>query len=388
MALDTIARGLASKTLSLFGTDPYDFYNISGNRASQLPKWRKAMSNLRRGAGPARIACVGDSTTRGSHALAGANDYSAGYPAQLARYIAPKYGLTATWDSFFGACGVSLATIAALDTRFTYTGALAEGAGAAQYSFGSATFEMTSASSMTFAPIGNVDTFKIYYIKSTTYANGIFTWSIDGGSTTQINSSGSNSVGIATVSAGALGAHAITLAWVSGTVEIIGFEGYNASNVNSTLTVLNGGIDGGASPNWVYAALPWSPGNAATYTALSADLIMINLGINEELNAISPATYTSNMQTLITSCLTVADVALIAHTPCSATTASQQAIIAAVYALAATNNIPVIDLFKRWGSNAAFAKLNGFGYYGDVNHPTAMGYGDVANAIGNVIFSI
>jgi hypothetical protein len=60
------------------------------------------------------------------------------------------------------------------------------------------------------------------------------------------------------------------------------------------------------------------------------------------------------------------------------TTATQQAYLAAIYALAVTNGLDVIDHFAAWGS---YEISNPYGYYSDntPGHPTKIGYDDVGN---------
>jgi hypothetical protein len=67
--------------------------------------------------------------------------------------------------------------------------------------------------------------------------------------------------------------------------------------------------------------------------------------------------------------------------------ATQQQYITAMYQLAITNQIPIIDLFDRWGSYER-ANIAPFLFYGHILHPNGPGYSDFAQAISTQLLSV
>jgi hypothetical protein len=241
----------------------------------------------------------------------------------------------------------------------------------------------TAAATHSFLPLGNVDSFTIYYIvSSTTFPAGSFNWNIDGGSNTLINNGGTNALGIATVSAGTLGSHTINISWVSGTVQIIGIVGNNSTL--KRIIVANAGISGAQSSNWNFFTFPWSNFQQSAY---GASLVIIDLGINEMLSAVPVATYTTNMQAVITAAKsTGADVVLKTFIPqqiSSISQVTQSQYLAAIASLASSNSLQIIDtnaLFVDW------VTANGNGYMANANHPQSLGYQAEATYMAGLLF--
>lgn len=86
-------------------------------------------------------------------------------------------------------------------------------------------------------------------------------------------------------------------------------------------------------------------------TNYAANLMVLMLGTNDMINGVALATTQANLQTIITRCLTVGSVILMTPPPSSDSTvmAAAPAYNAMLYGLAATNNIPLIDLYAAMG---------------------------------------
>lgn len=106
--------------------------------------------------------------------------------------------------------------------------------------------------------------------------------------------------------------------------------------------------------------------------------------LNNWLDQVMPTTYYADMQTIITAAKLTGDVLLVVPVPTVFTLAAlvyQQAIQAEIYALSKANNVPILDMTKRWVSYANKSTL----YSADGIHPTAIGYSDEASAIAKII---
>jgi lysophospholipase L1-like esterase len=120
----------------------------------------------------------------------------------------------------------------------------------------------------------------------------------------------------------------------------------------------------------------------ALWNSIVPDLTIINLTINDINGATVIATYTSQLQAIITKAKTSGECILMTGLPqASAVSAQQVAIYSAVRSLAGSNNCMLIDIGYRWGDQPTSST-----YYGADNiHGNAAGYADVARAITNVI---
>jgi len=190
---------------------------------SQLSlKWRarRSLDALSASTRNPRIACIGDSTVRGLNNTEQATTRTAmnlyGWPYLLAKYLTNS-GVQASNDSLFGMGGqnFSSASILIADTRLTRSGS---GFIGADTSLGGQAFYGSAVGSLTFTPQNSVDTIDLYYSRNTGY--GTFTYAIDGGVPVLINANGAAAVIKVAVPCGSLGAHSITLAWVSGAVYL------------------------------------------------------------------------------------------------------------------------------------------------------------------------
>ena len=210
--------------------------------------------------------------------------------------------------------------------------------------------------------------------------------SVDGGAVTNYPSTKTPNGTLAVViPAGALGAHTLKVAVVTGAVWVesieatIGTSGVRVTRWgrnNSTAAWLVDGAPASAASDPVTGSLAWS------FDLFPPDLSIISFGVNEYLTAVPVATYTTKMQTIIDRAKLTGDVLLATSVPNFSTTGvpSQAAYASALYDLADTNDVPLLDLYARMVSYAASASL-----INSPTHPNTAGYWDIAEATYQVV---
>ncbi len=347
--------------------------------AYAMKKWRTAIAKVRSGTGNAKLALLGDSTFAGLGST-GYSGFQAGFiakspGAQLATLL-NSYFCPAVSHSVFGDSNVG-ATFFSVDTRFS----AGSGWQIAQIDnpwsrgiFGNA----TTTNNLSFTPSGAVDTFRIWYITNT--GTRSFNWSVDAGGTTNVNCNSANSLAYVDCSAGAAGTHTLNIARVTGAIYICAIQAWNSAT--KCIEILNMGRSGGRASNATSS-------NAKPEDALNAlplyapDLTIINLTINEWLNSGSVSAWKSDMQQLINTVKSTGDVVIVAGIPSKINQAAwdiQNSFSVAAGELAATNGIPFLDVFSRFGSQESMSAL-----YTDDIHPNGDGYADMISPIFNLI---
>lgn len=343
-----------------------------------MPHWTSCVSRVKINAGNCRVIMVGDSTTYGlgsNGTLSTGDMTTAAYPARLSQYLNSAL-LPTQRDAVIGAGGGAGNGDSCLnDNRIVCGGGW--GVNATFFTAGGDTFLATSAGTLTFTPTDQVDTFVFWYLSN---GFGAGTYAVDGGSTTSFSEAGSAGLHSVTISAGTLGSHALDIAWTSGSVYVVGFEAYNSAQ--GSVLIENAGWSGSRSQTWDSgSSLPYLP--QPTITNMAPDVVVLDLGINDWSLPTSVPNYTTFMQSLITSWQAVSDVVLVTPAPSSTgfvSLATQQPYIAALYQLATTNNIPLIDNFSRWGSYERANPAPMSFYFNNV-HPNKTGYVDFAQSV-------
>jgi hypothetical protein len=329
-----------------------------------------------------RLALTGDSTWRGVDETA--VPYNSQYPNSVAAQLAAKLnalGVNAGANNLFGICGSSYNDFMIRDSRCASTGATTA-FGTAVPVWGGAEIEFpTAAGTFSFTPQGNVTKADIYYQDST--AGRTFSWAVDGGAATQISTTGANTIKKATVALGASGLHTLTLAWVAGFVRIYGVDAYDDTAGRSEISVWQWGISGGTSSDMVNDAGTPSSGRIRQMTLFPPDLLISECGlVNSWRNSRSVALATADMTQHVQSAK-AAGVDFMFCTPPfdnltgTGLTSTQDQYVAAMFAVAAANDVPCIDLRGRWKSYAN-SVANGWQVASDAVHPTRLGYVDEA----------
>lgn len=356
-----------------------------------MPKWRAALAKMQSAAAGtknARILCIGDSTTFGvfSNGTSTGDLKPLAWPTQLANRF-NSVGINAHANSFFGsATGAAGGTAQSNDQNDSR---VSMGTGwSRSVDFGvcgtTYTANNTTSGPFAFTPTVPVDTFTVYFYQQA--GGSTLSWNINGGAATNVNLSGTQAIGSFTAS-GTLGTNTINLNWVSNGAQVIrlmGIEAYDSSK--NWVGIINAGWPVARSTDWnstgfFYAAI--SNGIAG----LKPDLSILDLGINDNGAGNSLNLYIGQMQNIINQCKLSGDVILQSpnptlnnyltfHYPYNQQTAMQQALLT----LANTNNIPMIDIYGRWGGTNGYAISNANGLMGDNLHPSAAGYADKASA--------
>ena len=373
---------------------------ISNLSPSKLPNWQSTIGRVLAGVGDGTFAYIGDSTTMGSGSAAPKTTIGSQWPnarrgskaARLAQLL-NKVGIPATESSWFGDGG-SLSgstTLAAIDDR------VALGAGWAALSSsntlgGRIIANSTTTNAISFTPTDQFTTATIWYIRNVGF--GTFTVNVDGGATlatVDCNGSISNQKVVITVP---LGTHTINLqrTGVGGSVQLHSME-VSRSDLPQ-IKIYNMGWAGSRSTQW-------SARNAITdplwqiYNIAPATTI-INLGINDARIGDNVVNYKTAMQFIIDKVRDASkgvngsgqipgDIILEVPTPYDVNTtpggqATLNAFRAAVYELSAANgDLPVLDLYARWGGEGNISPSFTNKMYDNV-HPNGIGYADIAFA--------
>lgn len=348
-------------------------YNLT---PSSLRRWRSALA-AQAGA-YVRLNCYGDSITWGATT---ASPSVENWPARLRAMLKQKYGTQAGtgvvyWHDWNTTNDPSLNQIGTW-----------EAAGFGPFGVSCASTN-TPGSKITFTPPADCDSFTVHYLKST--GCGTFTMSVDGGAATNVDAVAATTQSAkATIAAGASGPHTLTVTaptggGATGYLFVVGIEATNGS----TGVRVTRCAKGGAQVSNLITGLDSAGSIATAFDLNPPTLAVLAFGMNEYLNQASVASFKADMQTAIDRAKVTnsADVLLVATIPNAdqSKPIKQADYRKALYELADANNVPLLDLFERWGdyttSNAAPLSL-----YGDLTHPNGKGYYDIAAAVFDVV---
>ena len=346
----------------------------------QLKKWSAALANVQAGAANARIAFVGDSIWLGAYATGVI--WADNQPFCMAKLIANLLnarGITAITDNLFGDGNMSGANLALYDTRVTpgtWTAASIAGI------LGGRTISSTTASTASFDLViaNTIDTIETWTVTNPSYQD--FEVAVDAGATiSTVDASQATSI-LKTTSACSSGAHTVNIRKSAANAAHTGILGINCFNsAVKAVQCWNMGYGSMTSTLLGTATSVWLP--PPMIVTYAPHLTVIMMGINDWAASVSAATFTTNMQTFITAALTVGDVIIVTPPPSNIgysgiTQAEMDALVNALFALAGTNNVPIVDVFGRLVS---YTDGNDLGFYGDDVHLDKTGYYDVANAL-------
>lgn len=360
MSMDPAARGLASVALS--ANAPKNGTFIFNNDPRFLAKWRAARESAVANTADAKVLMVGDSSTFGLTASA----YQRTQHFRLSKLMEAQ-GLPVSYDvvmgvNYLGQSGVIAPTPPSgwgNNATIYLSGAILPG----------------NSTPWTITPAAQVTHFDIYYLVSATA--GSFSWNVDGGADTTINSAGASADAKVTVSAGTLGAHTLNLKLVSGAPFIVAIAARN--NGAKAIQIFNAGRSGTAVADWDTAVNPWDPINAIKHFA--PDLTILNLTTNDAHVGTSIATYQAGLTAITAAGKQSGDVLMVCNYDQISTFGSEAAQVgtrAAAKAVGIANNCVVVDLAARWG---AFGTTPASFMSGDGIHPADNGYGDIARAL-------
>lgn len=375
--------------------------NILGGTA-QLPHWNKALANVMSGKGNARILCIGDSTAQGFYAnntASVAGDAQLSFCGQLSN-IFNGIGIYSTTNAFIGDGNADRTST---DTRMIQGSGWGDGGGSNHLYLGGAWFFASSATgNLAYTPSNPVNTFVVWY--PTQAGLGTLNYNIDGGSNTGISQAGSTAFAKTTITT-TLGNHTINFNYGSGADAFVeSVEAYDSTK--SQVLVENAGWDGSKIANWNNAGFPYNAQPACG--TFAADLVIIELQINDEDQATSLASYQSGLQSLITACQSSGSTDVVLMTAnhinpadnTNPTSEATQLTYANVIRSLATSNsnsiyvtgIPVIDEFANLVSyafqNSVLGAMYTPGTYPGDLHMNYFGYGIMARDIAQELMPI
>jgi lysophospholipase L1-like esterase len=357
------------------GSYSTEFVNVN---SAAMRRWRKAIANVRNGSGRARLALVGDSTTAGSGSVAtGSNNAVAkSYPSFLAN-ILNSYHFPAIATSAWGRN-----LWPATDPRVAAPNWIQS----SNMLNGNSIRANAILDPLSFNPGVPWDTAEVWYADLN--GCGTFTINVDGGAVlATISPNGAGAIKKAQITR-ALGNGVLNVArtGAGGQLYIAGMVTYDSTSPK--VDVFNLGWSGSIVSDWTttstsYVSLATPP--SENLKTVAPDLTVICLTINDSGFGTDVNLYKANLQTLVSAALTTGDVVMMSGVPSEASTASvstQEKYINAALEVALNNNLPFINLTQRWGS---YAISNALGLYTDLQHPLAIGYADVANAVASVL---
>ncbi|WP_426041494.1 SGNH/GDSL hydrolase family protein [Brevundimonas sp. TWP2-3-4b1] len=346
------------------------------DRAGNLANLRAGIAAVRAGTGICKIDCYGDSATFAALS-AGVNTRSQGYPARLAANLVRR-GLFAANQDDFGGLGASatLADYTAAEARGAFgPGWAVTGQGSLGGKFPNASISATGA--QTWTPTEPFNEIEIEYFRNS--ANGKINVDIGGAVLATVNCAGSAAIQRAIVSTGGATATGLVNLKNDGTVgTIFPFYVRTRNTALKAVEVSNFGWSASKSGDWASTALsPYDPQSRIAFRAPHCGILC--LAINDANAGTSLATFIANTQALITKIKATGDCILV--TPMQSNPATfaslvqQQTYVDALYALADSNNVPLFDLTKHWGTYAQLVTQDGnaAGIYGDDRHPGING---------------
>lgn len=371
---------------------------VTVGRRAYMPRWSAALAAHRLGQSRAKIACIGDSNTRG----VGSNPSSAtadllrrSWPTVMAQELSKMPNTKAVSDSvwcdgYFGLTGSGNLGVA--DPRVTWetgwqshpslfvAGGKALHYPAAQSGTGRINFDFT---------VGNADletdTVDVYFVKFPGYGDILLTTNNAAEFIASTNTNGASGVGKLTGTRSSFKDMEWTIQRSSSTPDvdliIYGVETYTAAD--NPISVWNMGASGSKVADWVADNQPYSFINAIQ--VLAPDLSIICLTTNDAAANTNGVTYRANLQTIVDKCLISGDVLLMIGIPSNVETATEEeqaAFAAIVRELAAENDLPLIDLQARWISQSAFPLR---GLYFDGVHASQKGHFDVGYTAAQIV---
>jgi lysophospholipase L1-like esterase len=361
---------VVSPTAGVTTPSVYASGQVVNMAATLLPKFRLAAVKAANGTADAKVLFIGDSTTQGVGSTLSTTYPS--YGSYVTRVAAGNLGVSA-------ANGLAIPSLNADDRWTQGTGWLKQTA----YGFAKVVYFSDSASgNLTFCPgasEGTFDSFDVYWLGN--IGMGTLTATATGGSAVPINTSVAQGTYKTTATAGSAGTgNCVVLTATSGAVYVAAVEPWLSTT--KKIRMGNGGSGGQTTTKWADSTA--NIGSLAAITAYAPDLCVISLGINDATASTATATVTANLQAIINTCKLSGDAALMTMPPSSSTPHStfEALYVPAYYALAQTNNIPILDVYRRFGGVYATAFMS------DALHPNQYGYWDWSSMVSEFLRSV
>jgi len=289
-ANDDSANNKVDVTIAATGFTPsaYIQQQLDTQRAAALLPWSAGLAN--RHYARCNVVCIGDSISEGQ----GATQIDRRWIARLRDNLRARHqttGLSGGGRGFLGAATTG-------EFSFTWPATLAGSPTQGSTLGPKSQFVQLSASGHTITYSLTGDSADIMWTQVP--FGGTFSYKVDGGSATNVSTNGGGIVdGMVThISLGSSGAHTLVLAWVSGSSNIDGVIEFNGDYALG-LQVHDAAHYGWQTSNWVTATAGGSASPAKAIAQLNPSAIIITLGVNDQFSGIAPATFQSNLGSII-----------------------------------------------------------------------------------------
>lgn len=357
----------------------YGYQVLGGGHSAKLQGWFGSLAD--RQFACTSIAVIGTSITMGE----GASAFSNTWCQRLAALLRTRFGVSGGGRGWLNPEPHELTTW--VPPYVTVSGSPASHNG---FSPELLAWDFTTAGQQWVYSL-NGDSADIMWVGNT--GDGTFSYQVDSGSVTDVSTSVTFSDGqITHVSLGAAGSHTLTISYVSGNpVYLDGVREYNG-DYTAGIQVSQCGFGGAITSDW--AGTTSDPfATPAAVAALNPGLVIIELGVNDNANGISPSQTQANLATLIAGLRSAPVYANPPYPPPYLLLADYNAYgnsgmsnalwaeyVDAMYAVAAGDpEVDVLDLSLRMPSTAA---VNTWGLYaGDKLHPSNNGHQMIADAV-------
>jgi lysophospholipase L1-like esterase len=210
--------------------------------------------------------------------------------------------------------------------------------------------------------------------------SGTFTYAIDGAAAVTVTPTGASSIGKTTVTGLTNATHTVVISSTSASGYFIGAKIRQPTG----LLISNFGASGTKTSDWINSSFSGEQ-SMSTVINPTPDVVLIALGGTNDSpgGVVSVSAYQANLASLVTTYQGLAsapNVILVSEIcPNTVTTAAFQPYTAAMYAVADSANIPLIDISDMFGTNAQ-ATAAGL-LQGDNLHYNSAGHGAHARAV-------
>ena len=265
-------------------------------RSQALIPWHAGLAN--RSTARCNIVCLGDSITAGQGAAVIGSEpgWDLCWRSRLRDLLRARYPTQGMFGGGRGYIGAKNTGVLSFTWPSTITGSPASGTTLGPTG---EFIQLTAGQSVAWTLLG--DSADILWTQAA--GAGSFSWQVDSGSTTNVSTAGGSTVDgkITHISLGTPGTHTVTVAYATGAnADISGIVEYYG-DYTSGIQVHDCGHYGWTTGNWVTSMNGGSAANSgAAIAALAPSLVIITLGANDQFNGVTPATYQTNLQTIIT----------------------------------------------------------------------------------------
>lgn len=356
---------------------------VSG-AGSLLPRYRAALAATEANTADTRIAYLGDSTVAGAYGSGVIWDNCRTFcpPVLLGNWLKQHLGLPVSLDAAFGQgnSGVALGYDPRV-TRGVWTASGSNDGNPGGLGGGSYRQDNNELAVINFAFADTFDTIEVDYLTNTGGAN--FTISINGGAALGAAVSSTGSLALVTATRTCTpGVHTVNINRQAGAGFMCIFAVRVRSSTTRRVLVWNWGFGGTTVANWLDTANVWFGGVYGP--ALLPHLVLVQLGINDAIAAVSNATALTDYQALVDMYRPFADVVFVTPIPVAAGSASlvnQKNVITACRAIAQQNGCPIVDAAAVFGTQLAGVSAGYFAPADDPVHPGPTGYRVIADAV-------